>query len=195
MNPRAKKFLSAGLVAAVLLAILWDLVPLSDAQARVATLPSAGLGFSSVNVPLNDAEKSIFGAARVLKRSYRVGRKNFAVVIIDGARNRHAVHEPTYCFRGAGWSVRGERDLPVAGGAVKIVALQKGPETREAAFWYSDGQVRHGSVARCWWQMACRRMTFGAAGPAPVLVLVQPLDVGGVAWEKLPAQLPFLLDI
>ncbi len=194
MNPRAKKNLTAALVTAMLLAFLWDLVPLRDAQARVAALPASGLGFSSLNVPLNDTEKSIYGAAQVVKRIYRVGHRNFAVVIIDGTRNRHAVHDPTYCFRGAGWEIGNERELPVTGGAAKIILLQKGVETRTAAFWFSDGQSRHGSVARCWWQMACRRMTFGASGSQPVLVLVQPLDGGDVAWEVLPAQLPFLFE-
>jgi Protein of unknown function (DUF3485) len=194
MNPRANKFLTIALAAAVVLALLWDLVPLRDAQARVNQLPANGLGFTGMNVPLNDTEKSIYGAAQVVKRIYRVGRRNFAVVIIDGARNRHAVHDPTYCFRGAGWEISGERELPVAGGAAKIVTLQKGAETRTASFWFSDGQTRHGSVTRCWWQMACRRMTFGASGAQPVLALVQPLDGGDVNWEMLPAQLPFLFD-
>jgi len=195
MNPQSKKILAAGLVAAVLLALLWDLLPLRDAQARVAALPASGLGFSSLNVPLNNTEKSIFGTAQVLKRIYRVGHRNFAVVIIDGTRNRHAVHDPTYCFRGAGWEICNERELSVTGGAAKIVTLQKGAETRTAAFWFSDGQIRHGSVARCWWQMACRRMTFGAASSPPVLVLVQPLDAGGSTWDKLMTQLPFLFDL
>ena len=194
MSPHAKKILSAALAVAVALALAWDLVPLRDAQARVGQLPLSGLGFSGANVALNDTEKSIFGAAQVVKRIYRVGRRNFAVVIIDGARNRHAVHDPTYCFRGAGWEISGLRELPVTGGAARIVTLQKGAETRTAAFWFSDGQNRYGSVARCWWQMACRRMTFGASGPQPVLVLVQPLDAADASWEQLSTQLPFMFE-
>ena len=194
MNPRANKLLSLALLAAVLLAFLWDLVPLRDAAGRLAVLPAAGLGFTSVTVPLSDTEKAIFGAAQVVKRIYRVGRKNFAVVIIDGARNRHAVHDPTYCFRGAGWIISGARELPVPGGAIKIVTLQKSTETRTAGIWFSDGQHRHASVARCWWQMACRRLTFGASGPEPLLVLAQPLDPGETSWEMVSAQLPFLFE-
>jgi hypothetical protein len=194
MNARTQKILIGGLILAMLLAFLWDLVPLRDAQARLADLPVAGLGFSSLALPLNETEKSIFGAAQVVKRVYRVGRRNFAVVIIDGTRNRHAVHDPTYCFRGAGWEISGERELPVTGGVGKIVTLQKGVEMRTAAYWFSDGQTRHSSVARCWWQMACRRMTFGASGPQPLLMLVQPLDGGDVNWDMLPTQLPFMFD-
>ncbi|HEY4414705.1 MAG TPA: exosortase-associated EpsI family protein [Verrucomicrobiae bacterium] len=195
MNHRAKKILTVALLAAVVLAVIWDQIPLRDAQARIAGLPVAGLGFSSVDVPLNDTEKSIFGAARVVKRIYRIDRRNFMVVIIDGARNRHAVHDPTYCFRSAGWNIRGENTFPVPDGVAAALTLQRDGETRPAAYWFSDRQSRHGSVVRCWWQMACRRMTFGASGPDPVLVVVQPLDAKAVAWDLLPVQLPFLFNL
>lgn len=192
MNSRSRKFLLGGLLFAVVLALAWDLVPLPDAQSRVACLAPAGLGFTSREVPLNETEKSIFGAAQVVKRIYRAGRGNFVVVIIDGTRNRHAVHDPTYCFRGAGWSIAGERPLALPGGAGKILSLRKGNETREAVFWFSDGRERHAQVARCWWQSALRRLTFGASGPAPVLVLVQPLENDRTDWETLPVIIPML---
>ena len=194
MTSRAQKFLFAGLLLAVVLALAWDLVPLPDAQGRVARFATDGLGFSSRELPLNETEKSIYGAAQVLKRIYRVGRENYVVVIIDGARNRHAVHDPAYCFRGAGWTVAAERPLALPDGAGKILSLRKGPETREAVFWFSNGRERQAQVARCWWQMAWRRLTFGASSPAPVLVLVQPLDGDHPAWERLPAQLPELFE-
>jgi len=194
MNSRAQKILLGGLLAAVVLALAWDLVPLPDAQNRVARLAPAGLGYTSREVPLNETEKSIFGAAQVLKRIYRVGRENFIVVIIDGTRNRHAVHDPTYCFRGAGWSIAGERPFALPGGSGKIISLCKGNETREAVFWFSDGHERHAQVARCWWNTALRRLTFGASGPAPVLVLVQPMNGSHASWEQLPTQLPTLVE-
>ena len=195
MTTGARKILLAGLVLAGLLALAWDLIPLPDAHRRLAGLASGGLGFSSLDVPLNDTEKSIYGAAQVIKRIYHAGRVNLVVVIIDGARNRHAIHDPAYCFRGAGWNLAGERPLPLPGGAGKILSLQKGSETREAVFWFSDGRQRHAQVARCWWQTAWRRLTFGQSGPAPVLVLVQTLDGGSMDWERLPAQLPCLFEI
>ncbi len=194
MNSRAQKILFAGLLLAGLLALAWDLVPLPDAQNRIANFPTAGLGFSSREMPLNETEKSIYGAARVVKRVYRANRQNFVVVIIDGAKNRHAVHDPAYCFRGAGWTISGGRPLALPGGAGKIMTLQKGGETREAVFWFSDGRARYSQVARCWWQTALRRLTFGASGPDPVLVLVQPVDSGSMDWEQLPTQLPGLFD-
>ena len=194
MNSLSQKVLLGGLLLAVILAVAWDLVPLPDAQNRVARLAPSGLGFTSREVPLNETEKPIFGAAQVVKRIYRVGRENFIVVIIDGSRNRHAVHDPTYCFRGAGWTITGERALTLPGGAGKILSLRKGNETREAVFWFSDGQARHAQVTRCWWQSALRRLSFGASGPAPVLVLVQPLETDRTDWETLPATLPTLFE-
>ena len=194
MNSRSQKILIGGLLAAVALALAWDCVPLADAQKRVARLAPAGLGFASREMALNETEKSIFGVAQVVKRVYRAGRQNLIVVIIDGTHNRHAVHDPTYCFRGAGWSIAGERPLTLPGGTGKILSLHKGSETREVVFWFSDGGDRHATVTRCWWQTALRRLTFGASGPAPVLVLVQPLEGSIANWERLPSQLPGLFE-
>ncbi len=194
MNTRAQKILFAGLVLAALLAVAWDLVPLPDAQDRVSRLATDGLGFSSREMPLSDTEKSIYGAAQVVKRVYHVNRQNFVVVIIDGARNRHAIHDPAYCFRGAGWTISNSRPLALPGGTGKVMTLQKGGETREATLWFSDGRVRYYQVARCWWQTALRRLTFGASGPDPVLVLVQPLSNERPDWDNLPTQLPTLFD-
>ncbi len=194
MNLRSPKIPAAALLLAVILAVVWDRVPLADAQDRVSHIVTAGLGFASREIPLNETEKSIFGAAKVFKRMYRVGREDFVVVIIDGAHNRHAVHDPSYCIRGAGWTITGQRPLPVPGGTATVLSLSKQGEAREAMFWFSDGRERHARVARCWWQMALRRLTFGASGPDPVLVLVQPLATGTANWERLPAQLPTLFD-
>ena len=194
MTSRAQKILFAALILAGLLALAWDLVPLPDAQSRVAHLATVGLVFSSREMPLNETEKSIYGAAQVVKRIYRAGHENFVVVIVDGTRNRHAVHDPAYCFRGAGWTIAGERALVLPGGAGKILTLQKNGETREAVFWFSDGRERHAQIARCWWQTAMRRLTFGGSGPAPVLVVVQPLGDGCSDWNLLPAQLPALFE-
>ena len=193
--PRSQKILFAGLVLATLLGVLWDVVPLPDAQGRVSRLATCGLGFTSRDVPLTPTEQSIFGSAQVCKRIFRVGREKFVVVIIDGTRNRHAVHDPAYCIRGAGWIIADQRLLALPGGTGKILSLRQGLETRAAVFWFSDGEHRHAQVARCWWQTALRRLTFGRTGPEPVLVLVQPLDGGRPDWEKLPTQLPELFEI
>ena len=195
MTSRAQKNLLAGLVLAGLLAMAWDSVTLPDAQDRVSRLATAGLGFTSRELPLNETEKSIYGAAQVTKRIYRAGHENFEVIIIDGARNRHAVHDPAYCFRGAGWDITGDRPLNLPGGAGKILTLQKNGETRQAVFWFSDGLERHAQVSRCWWWVALRKLTFGSSGPAPVLVLVQPLNGGETDWELLPVQLPGLFEL
>jgi len=194
MTSRVQHILLAGLILAGLVALAWDAVPLPDAQNRVTRLATAGLGFTSREAPLNEPEKSIYGSAQVVKRIYRVGRENLMAIIIDGARNRHAIHDPVYCFSGAGWVIAGERPLRLPGGAGSILSLHKDGDTREVVFWFSDGRVRHAQPARCWWQMALRRLTFGASGSDPVLVLVQPLNGAGTDWERLPMQLPGLFE-
>ena len=117
------------------------------------------------------------------------------LMVIDGARNRHAVHDPTYCFRGAGWEIAGDRPFELPGGTGKILSLHKGNETREAVYWFSDGCDRHAQVTRCWWQMALRRLTFGKSGPDPVLVLIQPLDNGEFDGRSLEIKLPQLFEL
>jgi hypothetical protein len=49
-------------------------------------------------------------------------------------------------------------------------------------------------VARGSWQTPLRRLTFGASGADPVLVLAQPLDRESTDWDQLPAQLPGLFN-
>jgi hypothetical protein len=170
---------------------IWEFVKLPDAADRLAALPVAGLNFASRELPLTTAERDIYGRARVLKRLYQVGRQRFALVVVDGSLNRHAVHDPLYCFRGAGWTVTATRDWPVRGGAARVVTLAQGRATAEAVYWFSDGATRHASAPRYWWQTALRRLSLGRSGPEPILVLVHNLeaDSGGLttALEQVPA--------
>lgn len=193
MKFRPRQLLAAGLVLALALAFIWERVPLGDAQERVRRLPPEGFGFASRDLPLSEAEREIFGAATVTKRLYQLGRERFTLVIVDGSKNRHAVHDPTYCFRGAGWRIEGREGVSVPGGQIARLRLRKGDQRREAAYWISNGVVRHSSAARCWWQTGMRRLTLGGSGPEPVLVLVQPVEGSELLDPgRLPERLPEL---
>ncbi len=193
MKPRTRKWLAAGLLLAVALAFLWERVPLPDARARIQKVPQAGFGFASRDLPLSEAEREIFGPATVTKRLYQLARERFTLVIVDGSKNRHAVHDPTYCFRGAGWRIERREEVPVPGGVMARVHLRKAEQRQEAVYWISDGAVRHASAARCWAQTGLRRLTLGMSGAEPVLVLVQPLE-GSPAGDlaRLPERFPDL---
>lgn len=170
---------------------VWEFVKLPDASPRLAALPTAGLNYASRELPLTSGEKEIYGPARVVKRLYQVGRQRFVLVAVDGSRNRHAVHDPLYCFRGAGWIVSVAQDQPVPGGSARVVTLSQGPASAQAVYWFSDGRTRHASAPRYWWQTALRRLTLGRSGPEPILVLVHNTtgDSGGLpaALEQIPA--------
>ena len=55
----------------------------------------------SHDLPLTDGEKAIFTGVTMLKRLAIAGGDRAVVTVIDGTKNRHAVHDPVFCFRGA----------------------------------------------------------------------------------------------
>lgn len=174
---------AVGIVATM--TILWELIPLRTAKARLDRFASATYAFANREIPLSPGEKSVFGKAEVFKRVYQVGGQRVVVQIIDGTNDRHAVHDPMHCFRGAGWErVRGV-DIPVGGGAGRQITLKRGEQTAEAMYWFSNGESRHSSVLRCWSQTSLRRITFGNSGDEPLLIILQPLTGEKIDWAKL----------
>ena len=190
-SPASKKFtvillwVALGIVAAMTL--LWEFIPLKTSKTRLESFPSRSFGFASREVPLSDGEKAIFGKADVLKRVYQVGGQRVVTQIVDGTNDRHAVHDPMHCFRGAGWELVRGVDLPVGGGAARQITLQRGSQSAEAMYWFSNGDSRHASAMRCWWQTSLRRMTFGHSGEEPLLIILQPLSGENLDWPKLIA--------
>jgi len=181
--------------AVVALSLLWELVPRTDASARLRRLPQSGFHLASRDVALSPVEADIYHAANVCKRIYQAGHERFILLAIDGTHDRHAVHDPLYCFRGGGWTVGADRLLPVPGGNARILELSKPGRTVEVMFWITDGRVRHGSAVRAWWQSTLRRLTFGYSGDEPVLFILQPLPGQTVNWDDVLVDFPALFDI
>lgn len=171
------------LVVAVILALIWRLQKLPDASVRLNSLPKAGLGFASRELPVTDAEKQIYGKASVIKRLYSVRGKMIVTIVIDGSANRHAVHDPLYCLRGAGWQVVREADYPMANGYGKLVGMARNGETSEALYWFSDGHTQWSSPNKYWWEASLRRLSFGKSGDEPVLVVLQPSMKPNMRWD------------
>ena len=195
MKPAVRRALWFLLALGLGAALLGEFVRLPDASPRVDALPLSGFGFAGRDLPLNDHEHAIFGHARVLKRLYQVGRQRVVVQIIDATRDRHAVHDPMFCFRGAGWEPAARRPLPVPGGAAEHFALQRGGNRAEAVVWFSNGHTRHASAPRHWRETIARRLTLGRSGPEPVLVILQPLAGETVDWTELFDRFPALFDV
>ncbi len=177
---------------AVVLALMWEYIPLRDAGDRLRNIPMNGPGFAARDLPLSDLERNIFGQATVLKRVYRVGRQGVVLQVIDATRDRHAIHDPLFCFRGAGWDVLAESRVLIPGGFARQITLRRNSDLVESVVWFSDGSNRHGSAPWQWWQTILRRITCGASGPEPVMVILQPVQGSSVVWPEVFARLPML---
>ncbi|GAB4455736.1 MAG: hypothetical protein OHK0029_12310 [Armatimonadaceae bacterium] len=175
--------LLAALLFCGALALLWDSVPLRGAEDRLTAFSCGRGDFACREVPPTETEKAVFAGARVFKAAVRWRSEMFLITVVDGTRNRHAVHDPLYCFRGAGWNIVAEQELPVVGGQSRWVRLRKPfPDTAsretgetEAVFFFSDGKRRHSRPLRYWGETVVRRVSVGLSGPEPVLVILQPL--------------------
>lgn len=171
--PRGRRWLGAGIALAVFCGVAWGLYPLPDAAARLRAIPLAAGDFVGTDIPLTPKEREVLGRVNVVHRAYRDGHHEIFTTAIDGTRDRHAVHDPRYCFQGAGWRILEERPLALPGGTARWVRAANGPRTVEALFWFSDGAGRHASPLRYWAQTTARRMTLGHSGAEPVLVVLQ----------------------
>jgi len=165
------------LAIAILLGLIWQLYPLQDARHRMNTLPVIGAGFEGRDLPLSPLEENFFKNVNVFKRLYVVNNQIFFVTALDGTHNRHVVHDPYYCFRGAGWEILSEKKFPLPNGNANIVEISKGSERKTAIYWFSDGTSQFTSPWKYWWEATLRRLTLGWSGPEPILIMIQPLGM------------------
>lgn len=193
MNSDKRKLLWCGLASALVLGMVWEFVPLADAQARLKTISTQGIGYSGRDVPLTDTEGEILREANVLRRLYDFDGQPFLLTIIDGTNDRHAVHDPLYCIRGAGWTVISENPFPMRRGSGRLVRMERDGVEAEALIWFSDGRRSHASPSQYWWQTTVRRLTLGMSGEEPVLVVAQSYDGNIVNWRRLVNEFPPLL--
>lgn len=173
---RARVALWIATVVSVGCGIAWGLFPLESAAERLRAVPLRAGAFTGTEVALTEKEKKVLGRVGVVHRRYAYADRAVYVTLIDGSRDRHAVHDPRYCFQGAGWRVLAEAKRPVAGGEAAWMRAQNARGVAEAAFWFSDGAARYASLPRYLWNSAVRRVTFGRFGGKPVLVVLQSFD-------------------
>lgn len=178
------------LAACVLLGSLWRMVPLPDAQDRLQQLSGPDGAPRGRELALSESEVRRLGGARAVKRAYRLGGREFVVTVIDGTRNRRAVHDPMYC-----WTITEATEFPLPGGNGAVLRVIEEGFEKEVLFWFSDGTAKHASPARYWLQTSWRRATLGRLGAEPLLVLVEPLDSASVNWFRLLDSVPWLMDL
>ncbi len=189
---RRRRFLIWAVVVTGAFVLLCQFIPLSDASSRLDAFPLRGEEFASREIPADPVEAPVIGEARLMKRLCQTETQRILLSVIDGTRNRHATHDPSYCLRGAGWEVTGSETIQVPGGEAAKVTLEKDGQSTEAVYWFSDGQTRHASPSLHWFRSALRRLTFGGSGPAPVLVLLSPGEGSSPDWPLFWKQAPEL---
>lgn len=195
MNSLSKSLLWIFLVAALIVGAIWQFYPLPTAQNRLQRFPLISKTFTGQDVDLTESEAKFFKDVDLLKRVYKIGDRYFFVILIDGSKNRHTVHDPYYCFRGSGWNIDSEKPFPLPRGTAKLLEISKGAEKRQALFWFSNGQEQYSSPLKYWWQTTLRRTTLGASGDEPLLIIIQPLEAGPVNWDDVLNNFKPLLEI
>ena len=164
-----------GVIIAIGLGIVWDWIHSPDAKKRMESLPLEGSTYRGKDIPLDEFEKNYFENVNVTKRTYLIDGQEFFIAILDGTANRHAVHDPYYCFVGSGWEIEDEKKISLNHGIGNLLTIQKDGEKREALFWFTNGKSQFASPIRYWLEATLRRFTLGFSGEEPILVVVQPM--------------------
>ena len=167
------------------LGLMWEFHPLTDASSRLNQFPRKTGQVESSNLALTAGEQAIYCGAAVLKRIAVVGNNQVVITVIDGTHNRHAVHDPVFCFRGAGWTVSARESLPVGNGTASLLHLRRDTDVADALYWFSDGNEKFNRPLLYWWKTALRRLTFGASGNEPVLVILTSAGDSLPDWPQL----------
>ena len=192
---RSSKLLWIAFAILVPLGMVWQFFPLKDASARLDTFPMTSAKVDSKDFPLTTSELAIYGNVKVVKRIAQIGLNRAFVTVIDGTKNRHAVHDPVYCFRGAGWVVTSQEDVPMGKGVARLVHLHQNNDTAEALYWFSDGNTQFSRPLDYWWKTALRRLTFGRSGSEPVLVVLSSVDGVLPDWHAVLKDWPELQQL
>lgn len=192
MKPKTQLILFSGLIALVIAALLLRQIEIPNASVRLASYPEKGPGFTSQHAELTEFERDMLGPALARKSIYAWRGLRYAVIIIDSTRNRQAVHDPRYCFRGAGWKIVAEQELKIAGGEARKLVLEQDSHITEALFYYSDGDEVFDSPFEYWVRATKRRWLRKWGGPEPVLVMIQPMEPDMPLQPAIEGLLPLL---
>lgn len=192
MRPKQVILLFSSLLILILVAAYVRTLDLPDASGRIADFPQSGPGFSARSIPLTEFETDMLGEADGYKWIYTWKGLRYAITILDGTYNRQAVHDPRYCFRGAGWTIETDETITLAGGHARQLSLRNESGTSEALFFYSDGEHIFDAPFEYWMRATLRRWLRSHGGGEPILVMIQPLDSGVGIQPAINELLPML---
>lgn len=170
------RLLAVLLIGVVLISMGWDHLPMDVGESVMERIPQDGWEMRSREVPLSDLEKKWLAGAEGVKRLYEIDGHYWLLAVTDGSRNRQVVHDPEYCFRGAGWKIEGRERLPLGRGWAEKLALSRDAERMDVLYWFSDGGPPFVSMIEYWGWTTLRRLTRGASGSEPLLFLLRPVN-------------------
>jgi len=182
-----KRFILWGaLILTTGITFVWPLIPLASAANRLSAIPTASPDFQASPLELSTADRHFLGKANVAHYLIAMrGGGRLILTVIDGTNNRHAVHDPNYCFSGAGWQTQSKTAVKVSTGDATLVMLAKADQKTEALWFFDDGSKQFTSPVEYWLKTSCRRLTLGGSGPEPVLVTLQSLPGETVNWDRV----------
>ena len=181
--------LLSGAVLSMLMIVLWKLIPISTAEDRLKRIPLSGMRFHGIDVEVSPEEKQHLGEASILKRIYRFDGRKYWLTVVDGSKNRKAVHDPSYCYHGDGQQVDTDSKVDLGDGSGRVIRVQRNRGGFEQLTWFSDGETQYDGFLKYRLATAMRKLTFGKSGAEPVFVMVRTNAAPGeiVDWSG-PAQ-------
>lgn len=96
----------------------------------------------------SDKERQQAAQGDLIVRDYRKGDNFLYLVAIQERRDRHRVHSPVDCYTGSGWTVLKKENIRLGGDeerTVRRIQVVKGPTSRLAYYWFSNGKERSAS--------------------------------------------------
>jgi hypothetical protein len=181
-----RRILWVALILTALLALAWPLIPVPSAALRLAAIPTSGPDFQSQPLELTADDRAFLGEAQAVQFLISMrGGGRLVLTVIDGSRNRHAVHDPGYCFSGAGRKIQSERTVTVPSGSAAWVSTVKDNEKTETLWFFDDGRHQFTSLFEYWLATSSRRATIGRSGAEPILVTLRSLPDEPVNWDRV----------
>ena len=99
-----RRVLWCALILAALVTLVWPLLPLPAPPNRFAAITTPSLDFQACPLDLSAHDQAFLGKAQAVQYLISLrGGGRVVLTAIDGTHNRHAVHDPSYCFAGACW--------------------------------------------------------------------------------------------
>jgi len=175
-----------GVILAALIILVWPSLPIPSAASRLAAIPTASADFHSTPVELSAADLAFLGKAQAVEYLIEMrGGDRVILTVTDGTNNRHAVHDPGYCFAGSGWQVQAKTTVKVPSGDATWISLIKDTKTAQALWFFDDGKHQFASPFEYWLATSARRATLGRSGAEPVLVSLRSLPGEPVNWDRV----------